>query len=945
MSGIGERGRRSVSVRLLAASSAGPDGSWLTRRCQTDRVLLGRARERRALAELLDSARSGHGGAIVVRGEAGVGKSALIDDAVASAHDVRLLRATGTEFEMELAFAGMHQLCAPLLDRLDDLPGPQREALEVSFGQKVGAPPDPFLVGLATLTLLSDAAADAPVLCVVDDAQWLDRASARALTFAARRVADERVAVLLGVRETGRPLEVDALPGLPVGPLPEAEARALLAAAIRAPLDEQVRDRIVAEARGNPLALLELAAVTAPAGLAGGFGVSAPSAGPVEDLFHRRIEELPPETRRLLLVAAAEPLGDPLLLWRAAQRLGVAVAAAAPAEDTGLLEIDRRVRFRHPLVRSAVYRAASPTERRRVHGALADVTDERLDPDRRAWHRAQAAAGPDEEAAAELVGSAGRARLRGGLAATAAFLERAAALSPDPQRRVERLLDAVESWLAAGAPDEADDLLATVNEDALAPLLRARTELLRGRLALFTRRSFHAPTPLRRAARRLESLDVEAARETHLDALLAALIVGPLGEDVPAAATAARLAPAASGPPRTVDLLVDGVAALLQGERATGTPPLQEALADTDAAVWTHRPMLVALVALEMWDMDAYVRILDLNAERARAAGALTSLPNVLEALAGAAVPTGRFRTADLLHEEADEHATSACIAPPTYCGLYLAALRGQEEVATSGIDAVLQDATARGEGLLVAYSHFATAVLYNGLADYPRALAAARMAWDQLSFGFVGMLLRELVEAAVRAGRPELGAEAFVALREGTRASGTAWARGNEACCAGLLADGETAEGHYREALEHLARAGADLELARARLLYGEWLRREGRRVDAREQLRTAREVLTEIGADGFAQRAERELRATGQRVRRQRDPRTVDALTPQELHVARLAATGAASKGIAAELFLSPRTVDAHLRSIFRKLGISSRRQLWGTVLDELPPDRAAG
>ena len=899
--------------------------------------LLGRAPERQVLSRLIEATRSGAGGALVVRGEAGVGKSALVESAVTGVQGMRILRCTGTEVETDLAFAGVHQLCAPLLDRMGTLPGPQRAALGVSLGISSGPAPEPYLVALAVLTLLSQAAREQPIICVITDAQWLDRASARVLAFLARRLEAVPVTVLIEMRESTRPGDFGSLPTLTVEPLPDSEAQTLLLAVFPAPLDEQVRDRILAEARGNPLAVLELAAASDPAGTAGGFGVPTGSESRVESLFRHRLATLPGETRRLLLVAAAEPVGDPVLLWRAAQRLGLPLTAIVPAEQSGLLQVDVRVRFRHPLVRSAAYRAASPEDRRAAHRALADVTERYRDPDRHAWHRAQAAAGPDEGVAAELVDSAGRARLRGGLAASAAFLERAAALSPEPVRRAERLLDAAQSWLDAGAPEEAGGLLGALDEESLPTAERARTALLRGRHALSLRRALDATPPLLRAARLLEPIDRPTAREAHLDAVFATLMAGSL-HDAAAITGAPRPAPAGAG--GITDKLLDGIVGILRGDRTAGVTLIDQALTDTDSPVWTHRPMLAALVALEVWDMPSYESILRSNAERARATGALALLPQTLEALAGASVPAGRFRTADMLHEEATELSAASCNAPPSYCELLLHALRGPEPAAAADIDAARREAEERGEGLLVGYTYFATAVLHNGLGDYRRAAVAARTAWQKLPFGFTGMVLRELVEASIRADDAGTAADAFAALRARTQASPTAWALGNEACCAALLADGPAADLHYRRAVEHLDQAGATLEVARARLLHGEWLRRQRQRTQAREQLLGAHEILAGLGVDGFAERAARELRATGERVGRRREPTAVDQLTPQELHVGRLAATGATTKNIAAQLFLSHRTVDAHLRSIYRKLGITSRRELWDTALNK---DRA--
>jgi DNA-binding CsgD family transcriptional regulator len=898
-------------------------------------VLRGRERETEALREVLGRTREGQGGALVVRGEAGVGKTSLLEWALGESSGFRPLRTTGAEFEMELAFAGLHALCAPLLDARDGLPAPQLKALEAAFGFRPGAAPDPLRAGMAVLTLLSDAADEAPVVCVIDDAQWLDRASAQAMAFAARRVGSERVAVLFGAREPLVPGELAALPALHVEGLSDSTARELLVSVLRGPLDERVMDRILAEARGNPLALRELAAAGVSGQLAGGFAVSA-GEGPLDRLFQARLEDLPPDTRLLLLLAAAEPLGDPVLLWRAAERLGLGPAAAAPAEAVDLLRVGSQVRFFHPLVRAAVYRPASAADRRRVHAALAAVTDEHVDPDRLAWHRAQAAAGPDEDVAAALGRSADRARERGGMAASAAFLERAAALTPDTGRRMERLLVAAEAKLESGAPDEAQSMTRAIDDAAIPDLLRARKEVLLATIAYSLQRGADAPPLFLEAARRLGPLDARAARETHVYALLAAIAAGSLGAGVADAAAAALAAPPAPDPPRAIDLLLDGLALLVHGDRRRATPLLQRAVADPGGEVWLGRPTLLTLVAIELWDLESYERILTEQVAGLRASGALTMMPHALSPLAGSLLPTGRFRAAEALLDESDTLAEAIGIAPLRYANMHVAALRGDADLTTTLVDEALRDATERGEGLLVTFAHYATALLCNGRADYAGALAAARRAVTAADLSFEGMRLRELIEAAVHAGEREGCPEALRALRERTQATDTRWGRGTEACCAAVLADGAAADERYREALDQFERGRCFLELGRAELLFGEWLRREGRRQEARARLRDAHERLTAIGAAGFADRALRELRATGEHARRRR-PETADELTPQELHIARLVGTGATSKEVAAELFVSPRTVDAHLRNIFRKLDITSRRQLRGMTLDE--------
>ena len=903
--------------------------------------LRAREHETEALAALLERARRGEGGALVVRGGAGVGKTTLLDWALEQAHGFRALEASGAEFEMELAFAGLHVLCGPLLGGRDRLPEPQREALEAAFGFRTGSAPDPLRVGMAVLTLLSDAGEDAPVICVVDDAHWLDRASAQALAFAARRIGSEPVAMLFGVRDPDVPSELGAIPALRVEGLPDEEARELLQSVLRSPLDERVVDRIVAEARGNPLALRELAAAGTPGELVGGFAVSGARRGDGGELFRPRLEALTPDTRLLLLLAAAEPLGDPVLLWRAAERLGLGPAAAEPAETSGLLEIGTRVRFHHPLVRSAVYRPAPPEARRKVHAALAAVTDAATDPDHHAWHRAQAAAGPDEDVAAELVRSADRARARGGMAAAAAFLSRAMQLTPDRDRRLDRAIVAAEAHVSAGEPGAALDLLRYADPEALDPLRGAQVERLRGQVALAVQRGTDAPPLLRRAARLLEYLDVRTARDTHLDALFAAIIVGSSAEETAAAAAFARSAPPAPDPPAIADQLLDGIALIFAGDSPAGTEQLKRALAHPPDEHLRSPPAIVTFVCVELWDLDAWVAILSRQIDQARADGALAMLPQTLGPIASAFLVQGRLRAAEAMLDEAEVLAEATGM-PTVYPRVHFDALRGDAAAACKRIDAVSADATARGETTLLGYARFAEAILHNGLGDHAAALAIGRAATQSLNLGR-GWVLREVVEAAVHMGDRDAAATAFAELREGTQASGTEWARGIESSCAALLAEGERADALHRAALEHLERGGCGCELGRAELLYGEWLRREGRRQEARGRLRAAHERLSAMGVGGFAERALRELRATGERARR-RSPETADELTPQEMHIARLVGTGATSREVAAELFVSPRTVDAHLRNIFRKLDITSRRQLRGLTLDEVrqPPVR---
>jgi DNA-binding CsgD family transcriptional regulator len=903
-------------------------------------VLRGRRRECAALDAILDGVRHGRSAVLVLRGEAGVGKSALLDYASAAATGLRVARAAGVDSEMELAFAGLHQLCGPLLDRIDRLPEPQREALETAFGLAAGQGQDRFLLGLAVLSLLSEVAGKAPLVCIVDDVQWLDRASVDALAFVARRLYAESVAVILATRES-----TDDLSGLPeqdVEGLDDDDARALLASVAGGPLDERVRDRIVAETRGNPLALTELPRGLTAAELAGGFALpAAPLSGRIEASFRQRFEKLPEDTRRLVLAAAAEPVGDAALLWRACAQLGIGAEAAAPAEAAGLFEIGTRVAFFHPLVRSAVYRGATPEERRAVHRALAEATDPVHDPDRRAWHRAEAAAGPDEDVAVELEHSAGRAQARGGLAAAAAFLERSTALTADAEQRSERALAAAQAKYEAGAGDAAQQLLAIAELGQLDDLQRARVERLQARLAFAQRRGGDAAPLLLQAARRLERLDATLARETYTEALGAALTTGRR-EWI---AEGCRALEAAPPPARAVELLMTGQALVYTDGPAAGMPVLRRALQAFRSEPLSGEEELRELayacaIAISLWDDESWHVLSARHVALAREAGALTILPLALEIHAASVLTGGDLAGAQTMVDEADAIADAAGSAPLTDAALLLAGWRGDEAAALPRIQAVIDDAAARGEESTITVAEYAAAVLYNGLGRHDAAVAAARRASEHHPSGAYPKALVELVEAGMRCGIPEAAAAALAQLRDGTSAGGTDWALGVEARSRALVHDGADAEAGYREAIERLGRTRARVDLARAHLLYGEWLRRARRRLDARSHLRAAHEQFAAMGVGAFADRAARELQATGETARK-RSVETADELTAQEYQVARLARDGLSNPEIGARLFISPRTVQYHLRKVFGKLDINSRSQL-ATALPS-PDDRS--
>ena len=898
----------------------------------------GRTSERDILDRLLANVRGGQSAVLIIRGEAGIGKTALLRYAARQAAGFQVAQLAGVQSEMELPFAGLHQLCAPMLARLDALPDPQRSALSVALGLSSGDTPDRFMVALAVLSLLAVLAEKRPLLCLVDDAQWLDGASGQALGFVARRLLAESVGMLFSVREPSNPHELMGLPELSLEGLGDDDARALLATVMPGRLDERVRDRIVAETRGNPLALLELPRSMSAAELAGGFALpdTADLPSQIEDQYRQRVRALPESTQRLMLLAAADPVGDATLVWRAAHTLGIAPEAAQPAETEHLLEIGARAEFRHPLVRSAVYHASTAADRRAVHGALAAGTDPETDPDRRAWHRAHAASAPNDDVADELIRCASRAQTRGGLAAAAAFFEEAARLTGDPVRRAERALAAAQAKHRAGAAHDALALLAIAEAGPFDELRHARADLLRAKIAFAARRGNDAPPLLLEAAQRLEPLDRALARETYLDAFAASLIVGRLsrGADVVQVARAARAAPGPSVPQRPPDLLLDGLALLVTEGHAAAQPLLTQALnafrsRDITVDEGLRWLWLAGRVAQNLWDDESWEVLCAEHVRLARQAGALTVLPVALRSRIFVHALCGELDEGASLTGEvrAVTDVTRTRLAP--FGAVVLAAWGGREAEARELIEATLEDVMSRGEGMGVAISHYAAAVLYNGIGRYTEAVAEAEAACEYDDLGVLAWAQTELVEAAARSGRRESAAGALARLGHATRAAGTDWALGIEARSRALVSGDDAAERLYREAIDRLSRTRVRAELARAHLLYGEWLRRQNRRVDAREQLHAAYDMFASMGAEGFAGRARRELRATGEKPRKRRDD-TRDELTPQEEQIARLARDGRTNPEIGAELFISPRTVEWHLRKVFTKLGISSRNGL---------------
>ncbi|MBP1822156.1 AAA family ATPase [Mycobacterium sp. OAE908] len=904
--------------------------------------LTGRRSERDVLDQLVAAVRTGESRALVVYGDAGVGKTALIDHLAARVPDCRIVRTAGIESELELPFAGLHQVCAPMLDRLVEVPEPQRQALQVAFGMAAGSAPDQFLIGLSVLGLLSAGADDRPLLCLIDDHQWLDRASAQVLAFVARRLGAESVGMIFATRTPAD--ELAGLPKLRIDGLSDAEARELLATVIPGRIDNRVRDQIVAETRGNPLALLELPRGLSPANLAGGFGLptAATLSGAVEENFRRRITALPADTRQLLALAAADPTGDPGLVWRAARRLGLAAEAAGPAVEAGIAEIGTRVRFRHPLARAVAYWSASLDGRRAAHGALAEETDATVDPDRRVWHRAEASPGPDEEIAAELERSAEQARARGGLAAAAAFLERAALLTLDSAGRAARALAAAGTKFQAGAFDATTELLAMAESGPLDEAQQASLQLLRGALAFATNRGGDAPALLLTAAKRFEQIDAGLARQTYLDAINAAAFAGRLaapGGHVVEVARAAVRAPTPTQPSRSSDHLLDGLATNFVAGYAAAVPALRDALATFGQDMSPDEELrwmwLINLAALHLWDDDHWDPLSSRYLHLARASGALSELPLALSTRAMLLLFAGDLSAAGALvdEQEAVTEATGGNLAP--YAAMRLAALRGDQSEAFALIDKTAREVPLRGEGIGTAVAEWTRAVLHNGQGEYPEAMAAAEQALYHQEYpdvrypGVANWAAAEHVEAAVRSGMTDAASQTLEWIVEMTGASGTNWALGVEARSRALITDGDGAENLYQEAITRFGDSRVRTELARAHLIYGEWLRRERRRVDAREHLRTAHQMFESMGMAAFAERASRELLATGETSRKRTVTRTPE-LTAQEIQVARLAREGLSNPEIATRLFISSKTVQYHLRKVFTKLDISSRSQL---------------
>ena len=911
-------------------------------------VLVGRPAEREALGGLLARAAEGYSGALVLHGEPGVGKTALLDDTVAAAAatGMQTFRLTGVEAETQLGYAGLHRFLLPFADHMERLPVPQREALRSTFGLVAGPPADRFLVALAVLTLLAEVASQAPLVCVVDDVQWLDPESAVVLGFVARRLYAEHVVLLFAIREPdGQLSPLAGLPELAVGGLAEDAAMELLASLAPGPLSPAVGARIVAETGGNPLALAEVARELSPAQLAGSELLPEPLhiGGSLEQAFGRRVSLLPADTRLLLAVAAAEPAGSQALVWRAAQQLGIDPDVAASADLGGLAEIGPRVEFRHPLIRSVVYQATPLSQRRRIHQALA--AGDGSEPARVAWHLGMAAAGPDEAVAARLEHAAGQARERGGYVATVTFLSRAAELSAEDGPRARRLLAAAQAALIAGQPVRAGALLEEATPRLSGPLARAQARRLQGTIRFALGQPAEAAPVLLAAARELAPADPRGAREALLEAVEAARYAGWSASravllEIAAAARATQTASASQV--SATDLLLDGFAARAAAGYQASAPLLRRAIAmlsagDLSPAGGLRLLGLGCVAAADLFDDQTQHALANRWIQLARDQGALTTLPQALNYGAFAEVVAGRFDAARACLAERLE--ISAATGNPGVAGtasiaeVYELAWRGHETDARRVAAAATREATGAGRGAQIIFAQYALAVLELGLGNYQAALQCALGLYEDDAPHLVNYVLPDLVEAAARCGQTGLAEAALGRLAERASAAGTPLALGLLARSRALLAGDADAEQLYEEAIEHLRQCRARPQLARAHLVYGEWLRRQRRRRDAREQLRTAHEMFTSMGAEAFTERARIELLATGERARQQ-TAGAAEELTPQEAQIARLVSQGDSNRDIAAQLFLSPSTVDYHLRKVFRKTGVASRTQLARTM-----------
>jgi DNA-binding CsgD family transcriptional regulator len=907
-------------------------------------TLFDRIDERGVVDQLVQSAVSGLSGTCVFVGDAGMGKTALLEYAVENGHKLRHLVISGVEAESELGYAALHRLLLPFLRDRDQLPRPQRAALESAFGLERGEPADRFLVGLACLSLLADNAAKQRLLCIIDDAQWIDRESLEALSFVARRLEADGIALMFAIRDLGSvPGALDGLPTVTVAGLPEEAALDLLASQAQRPLEPDIARRLVSSTGGCPLALIEVASGLTEQQLLGGqmFGDRLPIGRRLEGHFLAQVRELDPTAQLFLLVAATESSGDLTLVRRAAYDLGSDAASEDAAFASGLIALRPNVVFRHPLIRAAVYGGALGAQRDQVHIALAALLDG-VDPDRRVRHLASAARQPDADLALELEDSGIRAANRGGYAAAVSVFLEAARVSLGANDRTQRLLVAAKFALLAGMPQRADALLAQTFENLVDPELRAQAMLLDGMLRTPLADPASAPARLVAAAEALAPFDDALARDALCEALSASLVAqryttGTTPQDVARAAlvTIDRTTSAAS----LVDLLIQGTAYLLLSDYSNAVPVLERAVALIRAGDISRYDMsgnLVTCILNELGDDSTYNLWVRNIEEHARQRGALIVLQLALVGRAKAELRSGRFMAAEMTYDEVVTITGVIGGVPEFYellkCELF--AWRGQEEEARATAARLREWSAAIGSTVATNLANRSIATVELAAGHWSDALEAVEPLLDPVAVGQNRLALPIAINAASRAGKRELATH-YVAELSARTPSDTAWGQGQVTLGRALIADDGGADVLYVEAIRLLESTSVVVEALQARLAYGEWLRRQKRRIDARAQLRVAYDRFSEIGATGFATRALAELEATGERAHK-RSISVKSNLTPQETQAARRAASGATNKEIAAEMYISANTVDYHLRKVYRKLGISSRFEL----RDALPP-----
>jgi DNA-binding CsgD family transcriptional regulator len=908
-------------------------------------VLIGRSRETAQLNALLQGVRGGLGGAVVLRGEAGIGKTALLNAVIDAAGGLSVVRLEGVESEMQLGYAALHRLVRRYLHRLDHLPEPQRDALQSAFGLTAMAPADRFMVALATLSLLGDVAKDEPLLVIIDDAQWLDHESVASLVFVARRLHADQMALVFAVRDsldTGTLFQ--GIPELRISGLDEGAARDLLSASVVDPVSHHVAGRIIAVTRGNPLALQELSGELTPEHLAEHEPLPDPL--PIGELiearFLRQVRLLPDDTQLLLLAAAADPEGDRDTLWRASSVLGVSAVALEPAADSGLVVLHPRIEFRHPLVRSAVYSGATATDRRRVHHALAEVMNAETDPDRKALHMASAALGPDEGLAAALEQSAAQARARGGYVAESSFLARSASLTPDPHRQAGRLLLAAQAAFLAGNVGYSESLLGQARPLLSSTFERAQAQRLDGHLRYPLGQPHLAPSLLLGAAKAFGPAHPVLSHHSLIDAFQACGVSlefteGTTGSEI--GQTALESLALQGGATTPADVLLKAFALRYCEGYTAAVPAMRDAVraqADMSFEEVNRWNYLAAILAIELWDEAENRNTMTRLESAARATGALPALQVALAGLATIDRRAGRFNEAR--ERYAELHDVALAIGEfVDVLDLFDAELlcwQGDEQ-ARAKVAHLMEGGAAFCYATLIYSANLSLSTLELAEGRYEAALAAALKVTRGDGLGWSSEAIPNVVEAAVRCGDTSSATDALECLIERAAASGTPWSLGLLARCRALVTDGSGAAVLYEEGLSRLGQTSLRTEVARTHLVYGEWLRRQKRRTEARDQLRRAYEMFDTMGARPFAERARVELLATGERARA-RSVETTHDLTSREMQVARLAAQRATSREIAGQLFISANTVDYHLRKVFQKLGVTSRRDLTGVLLE---------